>query len=119
MKFLSFLVFLKYNLETYIHERWLPMMPSGKFVQSSGCPLFPIFCWIFCFEVIFLFHPDPVHFFLLLSLDLTDTCLFFVPSFMPCSLIFGVRFLNILSSFVAVVVLIERTVSDGGSAVFP
>ena len=33
----------KYNLETYIHERWFPMMPSGKFAQSSGRHLFPIF----------------------------------------------------------------------------
>ena len=50
-------------------------MPNGKFGQSGGRHLFPILLLDFlCVKVFFSFHPDPVHFFLLSGLDLTDTC---------------------------------------------
>ena len=32
----------KYNLKTYIHERWFPMMAGEKFVKSIRRHLFPI-----------------------------------------------------------------------------
>ena len=78
-KFKQFLygleIYNKYNLETYIHERWLKMMPNGKFGQSGRRHLFPILLLDFlCVKVFFSFHPDPVHFFLLSGLDLSDTC---------------------------------------------
>ena len=66
---------IKYNLDTYIPERWLPMMLNGKFGQSGWRHLFPILLLDFlCVKVFFSFHQDPVHFFLLSGLDLTDTC---------------------------------------------
>ena len=70
------------------------MMPSGKFAQSNGRHLFPILLFDFLrrsdllisFRYIPLLHAAKSRF--------DGYFLFFVPSFLPCNLIFGLRFLN-------------------------
>ena len=92
-------------------------MPSVKFAQYSGRHLFPILLLDFLrrSDLLISSGSRPL---LLAAKSRFDGYFFFVPYFLSCSLISRVRFLNILSSFIAVVVLIEKTVSGGGSAVF-
>ena len=93
------------------------MMPSGKFAHSSGRHLFPILLFDFLRRSDLLISSG-YRLLLLAAKSRFEGYLFFSSVFLPASLIFGVRFLNILSSFIAVVFLIEKTVSGGGSAVF-
>ena len=86
------------------------MMPSGKFAQSSGDIYFLSFYWIFLRRSDLLISSRSLPL-LLAAKSRFDGYLFFYSIFFALQSYFGVRFLNIISSFVAVVVLIEKTVS--------